>query len=145
MTSMPGHNDSQRVIKISGTVTRGIGESTFFTEIPWVKNQFKNKLGINNFPGTFNITVIPEYREMLRQIKEAGGIEITPEDKNFCAANSFHVIINHRIKGAAIIPQVDDYPEAQLEIISDKNIKDSLLLKDGDLVEVEIYLQPDGF
>ena len=34
---------------------------------------------------------------------------------------------------------------AEVEIISDKNIKDSLLLKDGDIVEVEIYLQPDGF
>ena len=134
------HMASRRNIKISGIVTRGIGESAFFTEIPWVKKQFTNKLGINTFPGTFNITVVPEDRKKLGQIREEKGIEIVPEDTNFCAANSFHVVINHRIKGAAIIPQVDNYPEDQLEVISEKNIKDSLSLKDGDLVEVEVYI-----
>ena len=63
-----------------------------------------------------------------------------PEDKDFCAASSFHVSVNHRIKGAAIIPQVDDYPEAQIEIIAAENIKRALALNDGDRVEVEVYL-----
>jgi len=134
------HSHSRKIIRISGIVTRGIGESTFFTEIPWVNNQFTTKLGINTFPGTFNITVIPEDREKLNRIREARGIEIMPEDKDFCAANSFHVSVNHCIKGAAIIPQVDDYPEAQIEIIAAENIKMALSLNDGDRVEVEVYL-----
>ena len=130
----------RKVTRIRGTVTRGIGESAFFTEIPWVKKQFTAKLGIDAFPGTFNISVIPEDREKLSQIREARGIEIVPEDESFCAANSFLVSINRSIKGAAIIPRVDDYPAAQIEIVAAENIKAALALNDGDRVEVEVYL-----
>ena len=131
---------SRKTIRISGIVTRGIGDSAFFTEIPWVKKQFTFKVGINAFPGTFNITVLPEDRKKLDRIRKARGIEIVTEDKGFCAACSFHVVVNGCIKGAVIIPQVDDYPEAQIEIIAAENIKSALSLSDGDRVEVEVYL-----
>ena len=140
MAPKSNHTGSQETIKLHGIVTRGIGESTFFTEIPWVRKQFAEKLGITPYPGTFNITVVAGDREKLSQIREARGIEIVPEDKTFCAANSFPVLINRQTKGAVIIPQVADYPETKLEVISAENIKESLSLKDGDQVELEVYL-----
>ena len=127
-------------MKLRGKVTSGLGESRFFTEIPWVRDQFIDKLGINPCLGTFNITVLAEDRERLNAIREAKGIKIIPEDINFCAANSFPALVGSKIRGAVIIPLVPDYPPAQLEIISAENIKQSLLLEDGDLVEVEVYL-----
>jgi len=133
-TSNPG------IIKLRGIVTSGLRESRFFTEIPWVKRQFVDKLGINPYPGTFNITILPEDRERLNAVRETKGVEIIPEDINFCSANSFPVLVSGKIKGAVIIPLVPNYPPAQLEIISPENIKQSLSLKDGDLVEVEVYL-----
>jgi len=140
MTHKSGHTSGQEIIRLRGIVTCGINQSTFFTEIPWVREQFAEKLGITPHPGTFNITVVAGDKGKLNQIREAKGIEIVPEDKNFCAANSFPVLINHQIKGAVVIPQVADYPEAKLEVISAENIKESLALKDGDQVEVEVYL-----
>jgi len=140
MISKASDSSNPKIIKLRGKVTAGIKESKFFTEIPWVKKQFINKLGINPYPGTFNIIVLAEDREKLDTIKELKGIEIIPEDIDFCAANSFPVLVNGKIKGAAIIPLVQNYPKAQLEVISSENIKQSLLLKDGDPVEVEIYL-----
>ena len=71
-TSNPG------IIKLRGIVTSGLRESRFFTEIPWVKRQFVDKLGINPYPGTFNITVLAEDREKLNSIRQAKGVEITP-------------------------------------------------------------------
>ncbi len=133
-------NANPKIIKLHGIVTKGIGESRFFTEIPWVKEQFLNKLGIHTYPGTFNMIVLPEDEEKLNAVKKAKGVEIVPEDTNFCAANSFPALVSTTIKGAVIIPLVPDYPPAQLEIISSENIKRSLSLKDGDLVEVEVYL-----
>ena len=140
MTYSTGTGDTNKVVTLRGVVTRGIGESAFFTEIPWVKKQFAAKLSINPYPGTFNITVMAEDLEKLGRLKEARGIEISPEDANFCAASGFPVLINRRIKGAVIIPRVADYPEAKLEMISAEHIKDSLSLQDGDQVEVEVYL-----
>jgi len=131
---------NRKSFKLQGVVTSGKRESRFFTEIPWVKKQFIDKLGINPYPGTFNITVRAEDREKLNTVRESTGVKIIPEDVNFCTANSFPVLVNGKIKGAAIIPLVLNYPQAQLEVISTENIKQSLSLKDGDLVEIEVYL-----
>ena len=133
-------NGISNLIKLRGKVTSGLGESGFFTEIPWVRKQFVDKLGINPHPGTLNIAVLAEDRERLSAIREAKGIEIVPEEVNFCAANSFPALVSGKVRGAVIIPLVPNYPPAQLEIISPENIKQSLSLKDGDLVEVEVYL-----
>ncbi len=127
-------------IKLRGIVTSGIGESRNFTEIPWVKEQFIDKLGINPYPGTLNITVVAEDGEKLDALRKAKGIEIVPQDVNFCAASSLPVLVGSRIKGATIIPHVADYPLMQLEIISPENIKQTLSLNDGDPVEVEVYV-----
>lgn len=138
MISEPINN--LKIIKLRGIVTSGISESRFFTEIPWVRRQFIDKLGIDPHPGTFNITVLAQDSERLNTIKQAKGIEIIPEDTSFCAAKSLPVLISGKIKGAIIIPLVPNYPQAQLEIISSENIKRALSLKDGDPVEVEVYL-----
>jgi len=129
-----------RIVKLRGVVTSGIRQSRFFTEIPWVRKQLMDKLGIDPYPGTFNITVMAEDREKLNTVRDSKGIEITPEDVNFCTANGSPALVNGKIKGAAIIPLVSNYPQAQLEVVSTENIKQALSLKDGDLVEVEVYL-----
>ena len=140
MTPKSSSANNGESVKLRGMVTSGLKESRFFTEIPWVKNQLIDKLGINPYPGTFNITVLAEDRDKLNMVRESKGIEITPEDANFCTANSLPVLINGKIKGATIIPLVSNYPDTQLEVISTENIKQSLSLKDGDVVEVEVYL-----
>lgn len=129
-----------KFIKVRGVVCSGVGESKLFTEIPWVRRQFTKKLGISPCPGTFNITVLLEDRKKLDLIKNTKGVEITPEDVNFCSANSFPATVNGKIKGAIIIPLVPGYPQAQLEIISSERIKESLSLRDGDIVDIEIRL-----
>ena len=140
MTPNSSDTGDHEIIKLHGIVTSGVSQSRFFTQIPWVRKQFAEKLGITPYPGTLNITVVAEDREKLNIIRESKGIEIVPEDINFCAANSFPALISNKIKGAVIIPLVPNYPQAQLEIISAKNIKRTLSLKDGELVEVEVYL-----
>lgn len=136
MTEM--RNTPERV-KVRGIVSSGVGESKLFTEIPWVRKQFAEKLGIDPCPGTLNIIVLPEDRNKLAAIKNLKGIEIVPEDSSYCTGKGFVASVNDRLRGAVIIPHVSNYPEAQLEIISSEHIKQSLALEDGDVVEVEIY------
>lgn len=126
-------------IVLKGRITEGLKESSFFTHIPWVKEQFITKLGIDPYPGTLNLDIIDaQDAEKLREIKERKGIEIIPVEPGFCSAKCFHVLVCGKIKGALIIPQVPDYPESKLEIISSDRIRDVLSLKVGDLVPVEI-------
>ena len=132
--------NNPKVIKLRGIVISGTGESQFFTKIPWVKQQFIDKLGIDPHLGTFNIAVLAGDGKKLNALRKAKGTEIVPQDESFCTTSSFPVLVGGRIRGAAIIPGVANYPQAQLEIIAAENIKQALSLKDGDLVEVEVYL-----
>jgi riboflavin kinase len=129
-----------KLIEIRGVVSSGVGRSMMFTELPWVKRQFAQKLGIVAYPGTFNVTVLREDRGKLQTVKDSEGIEILSEDANHCNGKGFLAKVNDEIEGAVIVPQVLRYPEGQLEIISSKHIKKSLGLKDGDPVDVVVCL-----
>ena len=126
-------------IIIKGRITEGLKESSFFTHLPWVREQFIAKLGIDPYPGTLNLDIIDaDDVEKLEEIKKRKGIEIVPAEPRFCSAKCFHVLVCGKIKGAIIIPQVPDYPESKLEIISSERIRDVLSLNVGALVPVEI-------
>ncbi len=129
-------------VVIKGRMSEGLKESSSFTNIPWVKEQFLTKLGIDPYPGTFNLDVVnTEDIARLKEIKKLKGIEIVPAESGFCSAKCFHVSVNGTIKGALIIPLVPDYPESKLEIISAERIRDVLSLKVDDLVLVDIFLK----
>ena len=130
----------QKTIKIHGTVTSGTGEAGRITELPWVKIQFIEKLGIDPYPGTFNIEVIAGDMHKLNILRHAESIEILPTDEHHCKGISFPALVAGKVKGAVIIPLVPGYPSGQLEIISSKNIKRSIMVKDGDLIEIEVSL-----
>ncbi len=123
---------------IKGRVTEGLKESGSFIRLPWVREQFVSKLGIDPYPGTLNLDITDvEDVKKLKEIKKRKGIEIIPAP-GFCPAKCFHVLVCGKVKGAIVIPQVPDYPELKLEIISSDRIRDVLSLEVGDIVEVRI-------
>ena len=124
---------------IRGRIAGGLKESSFFIHLPWVREQFITKLGIDPYPGTLNLDILdPGDISKLKEIKKRKGIEIIPAEPGFCSAKCFHVVVCGKIKGALIAPLVYDYPESKLEIISSDKISDVLSLKVGDFVQVEI-------
>ena len=130
----------QETLKLHGTVTTGVREAGRITELPWIKQQFIEKLGINPYPGTFNITLPAADRNQLSRIRQAKSVTIISRDDEHCSGISLHVLVGGKIKGAIVIPLIPDYPPDQLEIIAAENIRHALNVKDGDTVEVTVYL-----
>ena len=128
-------------VVIKGTLVEGMKESGLFMSIPWVREQFIEKLGIDPYPATLNLEVNnPQDFDKLKEVKNRAGIEILPLDPGFCSAKCFHVLICGKVKGAIVIPLVEDYAESKLEIIASERLKDLLSLKVGDIVLIEIDL-----
>ncbi|HUT69490.1 MAG TPA: DUF120 domain-containing protein [Desulfatiglandales bacterium] len=126
-------------VVIKGTLVEGMKESGRFMSIPWVREQFIEKLGIDPYPATLNLEVKnPQDFDKLKEVKNRAGIEILPMDPGFCSAKCFHVLICGKVKGAIVIPLVEDYPESKLEIIASERLNDLLSLKVGDIVPIEI-------
>lgn len=91
------------------------------------------------YPGTLNLKIVDlESIRSLKELKAAKGEDITPADPSFCSAKCHHVLIGGRLKGAIIFPLVQNYPEDKMELIAPQNIKETLSLESGDILEVEI-------
>jgi CTP-dependent riboflavin kinase len=121
----------------------GIRAAADFTQVPWVKKQFLAKLSIDAYPGTVNLEIAEEDLQTFETLKAREGIEITPEQATFCNAKCYPVLISGQVKGAIVFPLVQDYPKNKMELIAPVNVRETLSLKAGDMVEVEVLrLEP---
>jgi riboflavin kinase len=128
-------------VVIKGTLVEGLKESGLFMSIPWVRDQFIEKLGIDPYPATLNLEVKnAQDLDKLKEVKNRAGIEILPMDQGFCSAKCFHVLICGKVRGAIVLPLIEGYPESKLEIIASERLVDLLLLEVGDSVPIEIDL-----
>ena len=78
--------------------------------------------------------------ENLETLRRMDSIEIIPEDASFCRGKCYPALVDGRLRVVVVIPDVPDYPNNKIELISDQNIKKSLSVNAGDLLEVEILL-----
>lgn len=125
---------------IIGTVTSGQGIGSKFLSLPWVIQQIDEKLGFHPYHGTLNLR-LPKARaeQARRRLQTAKGITITPAPGYF-PARCFKMSIRNYIDGAILIPQTPNYPATLLEVIAPLDLRDVLVLADGDEVELTIIL-----
>ncbi|MFQ5828757.1 MAG: DUF120 domain-containing protein [Candidatus Methylomirabilia bacterium] len=120
--------------EISGRVVSGRGEGSRFTELEW----FRGQLGFIPYPGTLNLEVRGRGWEALRRtLAREKGIPIVPPE-GFCAAKCFRVVVNDTLEGAAVFPEVPNYPPDKLEIVAPHPVRERLGLRDGDRVRVRV-------
>jgi len=131
-------NTVPQAIILHGTAVSGIGKSRLYTTIPWVKDLFLAKTGIDPSLGTLNVRIRNEDLPKLAAVREAAPIELPPCEQGYCLGRAVRVRIAGKITGAAVFPCVDNYPEWQLEIVAGVNIREALGLNEGDMVEIEV-------
>jgi CTP-dependent riboflavin kinase len=108
-----------------------------------VKNQFASKLSIEAYPGTLNLEITePEDLQAFASLKNKEGIDITPEQPSFCSARCYPVLIAGKVRGAIVFPCVSDYPENKMELIAPVHVRETLSLRAGDVIEVELLSSP---
>ena len=72
-------------------------------------------------------------------MKASTGIVIKQPQPDWCYAFCYKALIAGKIVAAIVLPDVAEYPAAQVELIAAVNVRESLSLSDGDPVAVEIY------
>jgi CTP-dependent riboflavin kinase len=124
---------------ITGVLATGLGEATGFTSLDWARQAFRDHLGIDVFPGTVNVMVTSdEARAAWRLVKTWPGIVLPPPRPDWCNSRCYHARINDRIDAAVVLPEIDSYPEDQIELIASVGVRDTLGLQDGDRVSIDI-------
>lgn len=125
---------------IRGRIARGSGWGTHFTGLDWAHTQFVERLGIDPFPGTLNLSLEePEAIAAWIRLCSTPGIRIdNPHDgPNDCNARCYRVRLDGRIDAAIVLPEIDGYPEGKLELIASIRLREALGKGDGDEVSLE--------
>jgi CTP-dependent riboflavin kinase len=126
---------------LEGRLCSGLGEGAGFISLDWVEHQFQGKLGFWPHPGTVNLSLAGSDWDMVRDaMLAAPGIAIEPPP-GFCAAKCFAVLIDGRVVGAAIRPDIPDYPADKLEIVAPVAVRRELRLNDGDRVTLRLQIE----
>jgi len=127
------------IITVKGEVFTGLSEGKRFIKLPWVRRQIEGQLGFEPHPGTLNLSVSSDIRmgNLLEKFKGRG---ILPE-KGYFLGRLYKALIVGRVPGAVIRPEVPGYPENVIEIVAPICLREELHLRDGDLVEVKIWLE----
>ena len=122
-------------MKLRGIIQKGVGQGSFFTSLPWVKEQFQKATGFSPYPGTVNVRISEEDLPRMEDFFSTKDFEIVPTDPKFCAGSFKKVYING-IPGAAVFPSEDVrvHRKEIIEIVCGCHIKDTLHLTDGDPV-----------
>ncbi|MBN1281076.1 MAG: DUF120 domain-containing protein [Candidatus Thermoplasmatota archaeon] len=129
-------------VVFKGTVVSGMGEGKYYTEQKGYAEQFKTQLGFVAYPGTFNVEIEYVERNKLRLLRDCGGIQISEfeaENRTFGGVICFKAAINGK-EGAVVLPKRSHYATT-LECISPFHLRETLGVRDGDVVEVAVFLR----
>jgi riboflavin kinase len=131
--------ETSRFMEIKGTATAGLGDGRYYLALPEYKAQVRKKLGFLPYEGTLNI-LVPD-REKKLALSNMPGIEIRGfinDGRMLGAAKCFKCSVNGKFGGAVIIPARSHYGLDVLEVISPKNLRGELGLKDGSSVTLKV-------
>jgi riboflavin kinase len=111
-----------------GKVIRGNKEGKQFVSLPWVRKQMNMKLGFDPYLGTLNLLLLDEANNYESKI-------------GYYEGKCFEAIIMEEIKAVVVLPLIPDYPVNLLELISPVNLRKTLRINDGDIIQITVNLQ----
>lgn len=124
-----------------GRIVSGVGEGKYYTEQRGYVEQFKEKLDFIPYPGTLNVEIEYVERNKLRLLRNYGGTKIDEfktKNRTFGTVLCFNAKINNH-KAVIVLPIRSHYSNI-LEFISPHCLREKLHLKDGDEVNIIIFL-----
>jgi riboflavin kinase len=133
--------DSYDQLTITGELTGGSGEGSYYLQQDEYREQFERILGSKPFEGTLNLKVRGREAEKLSLLKSMEGILVRGFQSGrraFGDVKCFLATI-HNKKCAVVIPLRSHHSEI-VEVISELKLRDAFHMQDGDLVAVDIDL-----
>lgn len=128
-------------LAITGQVSSGLGEGSYYIGQDHYKEQFQGKLGITPFPGTLNLKLSGPETAKLGILREQPGIPLdgfVHNGRSFGRGKCFRARIGN-LECALVIPDRSLHSDT-MEVICARHLRKALGLKDGDPVRLEVQL-----
>lgn len=129
-------------LKLLGQVVSGLGEGAFYMSLEGYRRAVERLLGFTPYPGTLNLKLDPKSMAYRRYLDSLPGVHIpgfSDGIRTYGAVKAFRARIRD-IEGAVVMPERTHHPTDVVEVIAPVKLREALGLRDGDKVEIEIYL-----
>lgn len=142
---------SPSTVKFEGSVVSGMGEGAYYMSLQGYRRQFKDKLGYEPYPGTLNVRLVdPLFMNARRELglhPPSVFIEgFSDGTRTYGWVKCYRARINggDAVSDAAVLVlERTHYDDTMLELISPFPIKETLGMKNGDRITIEVQL-PSG-
>jgi riboflavin kinase len=127
-------------LELEGKVLKGLGEGQYYVNIPGYRKQFEEKLRFSPFPGTLNVKLSESSSALRNRLLELPAVQIegfNDGERTFGGGKCYPVNVGG-IEAAVVTPDRTHYPSDLIEIIAPVKLRDTLNLKDGDRVVIQI-------
>lgn len=135
-------------ITVRGKVFTGLKEGAYYMSLPVYHNKLKELFGFDPYHGTLNLKLISQQdidnRILLEKLAPLEVEEWHDEKRSYSKVKGIKATIKGDICGLIFIERTH-YDKSVMEVISPYNLRERYGLNDGDLVEVEVQLQPVSF
>ncbi|MEZ0319598.1 MAG: DUF120 domain-containing protein [Pyrobaculum sp.] len=129
-------------LRLIGYVVSGLGEGAFYMSLEGYKKAIEKALGFTPYPGTLNVKLDPQFLAYRRYLDGLPGIQIPGFSngvRTYGGVKAFRAVVGG-IEGAVVMPERTHHSVDIIEVIAPVRLRDVLGLKDGDRLEVEVFL-----
>jgi riboflavin kinase, archaea type len=132
------------IIDFEGHIITGMGEGAYYMSLNGYKQQFKEKLGYEPYPGTLNIKLNSMlYVEAKKEMLKYPSIDIegfSDQSRTFGWVKCYPAYINDsvNINSSILILERTHYDDSIIEIIAPFSIKEQFSLKNGDYIRLKV-------
>jgi riboflavin kinase, archaea type len=132
------------VFVFEGMVVSGLFEGAYYISRDGYRNQIREKLGFDPFPGTLNVKVKPEDFEKRRRLEKHPSVMLEgfkDGERSFGACRVYPLLLNDEIRGALIVADRTIHDLSTMEIVSPIYLRRHFGVSDGDTIKVS-FLSP---
>jgi len=122
-----------------GVVFSGMFQGGYYISQPGYRDQIRELLGFDPFPGTLNLRLTGDYLESRRLLEGWPGVVLEGfrgEDRAFGGARCVPLLVNGEVEGALIVADRTGYDLSVMEVISPVSLRERFGLEDGDSVRL---------
>ena len=124
-------------IVLKGTIIKGLGEGAYFMSMPHYKQEIKDKLGFDAYPGTLNLKIKKTHNNIIKKMNPIKISGYVNHGNTFGGASCYMAKIKS-INGAIIIPDINKHKKEVIEFISPIHIKSKFKIRNGCKINIEI-------
>lgn len=131
-------------VTLEGRVFTGLGEGAYYLSLPHYRDQIREKLGFDPYPGTLNINLLSrDSLENRRHVERYADITIEGfknDRRTYGGVRGILGTFNNNDICAILFIERTHYDENTIEVISPVYLRGKYGLRDGDKVQVTVSL-----